>query len=62
MYSFITVLFIIIMVYLLTALATKQAEKVHLQVKIVRIKKNINTYIKYVIILKLIARTTQKHN
>ena len=29
------------MVYLLTALAAKQAEKVHLQVKIVCLKKNI---------------------
>ena len=32
------------MVYLLTALAAKQAEKVHLQVKIVCLKK-INIYI-----------------
>ena len=32
---------IIIMVYLLTALAAKQAEKVHLQVKIVCLKKYV---------------------
>ena len=33
------VFFIIVMVYLLTALAAKQGEKVHLQVKIVCLKK-----------------------
>ena len=36
----IIIIIIIIMVYLLTALAAKQAEKVHLQVKIVSLKKD----------------------